>query len=60
MRLAEILLFTLGGVWQGIRQDFNLLEIIVLVLARSLKCAHGYFENLQNKIMKLIICYSKS
>ncbi|MGA3204856.1 MAG: hypothetical protein ABSF12_20375 [Bryobacteraceae bacterium] len=30
MRLAEILLFTLGGVWQGIRQDFNLLEVAVI------------------------------
>ena len=31
MRLLEVLLFTLGGLWQGIRQDFNLLEIIVLL-----------------------------
>jgi len=30
MRLLEVLLFTLGGVWQGIRQDFNLLEIAVI------------------------------
>jgi hypothetical protein len=30
MRLVEILLFTLGGVWQAFRQDFNLLEIAVI------------------------------
>ena len=30
MRLVEVLLFTLGGVWQGIRQDFNLLEIALI------------------------------
>ena len=30
MRLLEVLLFTLGGVWQGIRQDFNLLEIAII------------------------------
>src|SRR5271170_2488899 len=30
MKLLEVLLFTLGGVWQGIRQDFNLLEIILI------------------------------
>jgi len=27
MRVLEILLMTLGGLWQGLRQDFNLLEI---------------------------------
>src|SRR5215472_16779753 len=31
MRLLEIVLFTLGGVWQAIRQDFNLLEIAAIV-----------------------------
>ncbi len=30
MRAVEVLLFTLGGVWQGIRQDFNLLEIALI------------------------------
>ncbi len=30
MRLLEILLFTLGGLWQGIRQDYNLLEIALI------------------------------
>src|SRR5260370_3510325 len=30
MRVLEVLLFTLGGVWQGIRQDFNLLEIALI------------------------------
>ena len=30
MKLVEVLLFTLGGVWQGIRQDFNLLEICLI------------------------------
>jgi hypothetical protein len=30
MKLLEILLFTLGGVWQGIRQDFNLLELVLI------------------------------
>src|SRR5580693_5041063 len=30
MRLLEVLLFTLGGIWQGIRQDFNLLEIAMI------------------------------
>jgi hypothetical protein len=29
--LVEVVLFTLGGVWQGIRQDFNLLEIAVIL-----------------------------
>src|SRR5450631_2215142 len=30
MKLVEVLLFTLGGVWQGIRQDFNLLELVLI------------------------------
>lgn len=30
MRLLEVLLFTLAGVWQGIRQDFNLLELALI------------------------------
>src|SRR3984957_6426185 len=30
MKLVEVLFFTLGGVWQGIRQDFNFLEIIII------------------------------
>jgi hypothetical protein len=30
MKLVEVLLFTLGGVWQGVRQDFNLLEIAII------------------------------
>ena len=30
MKLVEVLLFTLGGVWQGIRQDFNLLEMCLI------------------------------
>jgi hypothetical protein len=30
MRLVEVLLFTLGGIWQGIRQDFNLLELVLI------------------------------
>jgi hypothetical protein len=30
MRLLEVLLFTLGGLWQGIRQDYNLLEIALI------------------------------
>ena len=30
MRFVEVLLFTLGGVWQGIRQDYNLLEIALI------------------------------
>jgi hypothetical protein len=32
MRLLEVLLMTLGGLWQGIRQDFNLLEIALIGL----------------------------
>lgn len=32
MRLVEILLMTLGGIWQGIRQDWNLLEIALIVV----------------------------
>ena len=32
MRLLEILLMTLGGLWQGLRQDFNLLEIALILL----------------------------
>ena len=32
MRLLEILIMSLAGVWQGVRQDFNLLEV-ALVLA---------------------------
>ena len=31
MRLLEILFMTLGGVWQGVRQDFNLLEIALVL-----------------------------
>jgi hypothetical protein len=32
MRLLEVLLMTLGGLWQGLRQDFNLLEIALIAL----------------------------
>jgi hypothetical protein len=32
MRLLEVLLLTLGGVWQGLRQDFNLLEIALIAI----------------------------
>ncbi len=31
-RVLEMLLMTLGGVWQGVRQDFNLLEIALVAL----------------------------
>jgi len=30
MRLLEIVLMTLAGVWQGVRQDFNLFEIALI------------------------------
>src|SRR5579862_6089641 len=30
MRLAEIPIMALAGVWQGVRQDFNLLEIALI------------------------------
>jgi hypothetical protein len=30
MRLVEIVIMTLAGVWQGVRQDFNLLEIALI------------------------------
>ena len=30
MRLLEILIMTLAGVWQGVRQDFNLLEVALI------------------------------
>lgn len=30
MRLVEILIMTLAGVWQGVRQDFNLLEVALV------------------------------
>ena len=30
MRVLEILLMTLAGIWQGVRQDFNLLEIAMV------------------------------
>ncbi len=33
MRLLEIILMTLGGVWQGIRQDWNLFEIVLIAIA---------------------------
>lgn len=32
MRLVEVVLMTLAGVWQGVRQDFNLLEIALIIL----------------------------
>ncbi len=32
MRVLEILMMTLGGLWQGLRQDFNLLEIALIGL----------------------------
>jgi hypothetical protein len=32
MAVFETLLFTLAGIWQGIRQDFNLLEIVLIAL----------------------------
>jgi hypothetical protein len=31
-RVLEMLLMTLGGLWQGVRQDFNLLEIALVAL----------------------------
>ena len=31
MRLLEVLGLNLGGLWQGLRQDFNVLEIILIV-----------------------------
>src|SRR5271154_5893144 len=31
MRIIEVLLMTLAGVWQGLRQDFNLLEIALII-----------------------------
>ena len=31
MRLLEVLGLNLGGLWQGLRQDFNLLEIVLIV-----------------------------
>jgi hypothetical protein len=31
-RVLEVVLMTLGGVWQGVRQDFNLLEILLIAL----------------------------
>ncbi|MDP9114471.1 MAG: hypothetical protein M3O20_12425, partial [Acidobacteriota bacterium] len=30
MRLLEILIMSLAGLWQGVRQDFNLLELALL------------------------------
>src|ERR1700689_4798517 len=30
MRIIEVLFMTLAGVWQGLRQDFNLLEIALI------------------------------
>ncbi len=30
MRLLEILIMTLAGVWQGVRQDFNVLEVALI------------------------------
>lgn len=41
MRLLEVLLFTLGGVWQGVRQDFNLLEM-VLIAALGMAWKRGW------------------
>ena len=32
IRLLEIVLMTLGGVWQGVRQDWNLLEITLIAV----------------------------
>src|SRR5260370_5261166 len=32
MKLLEVLLMTLAGLWQGLRQDFNLLEIALVIL----------------------------
>jgi hypothetical protein len=32
MKLLEILLMTAGGIWQGIRQDFNLLELLIAII----------------------------
>jgi hypothetical protein len=42
MRLAEIPIMTLAGVWQGIRQDFNLLEIALIVLGIWAWTKHGW------------------
>ena len=32
MRFLEVILMTLAGVWQGIRQDFNLLELALIAV----------------------------
>jgi len=32
MRILEVLLVNLGGLWQGVRQDFNLFEIALIAL----------------------------
>ena len=32
MRLLEILIMSLAGVWQGVRQDFNLLEVALIAV----------------------------
>jgi hypothetical protein len=41
MRIIEVLLMTLAGVWQGLRQDFNLLEI-GLILGVWWAWKHGW------------------
>ena len=41
MRLLEILIMTLAGVWQGVRQDFNLLEV-ALIAAGWWAWKHGW------------------
>jgi hypothetical protein len=45
LKLLEMVLFTAGGVFQGIRQDFNALEIAVL-LALSAAIWRGFVPEL--------------
>ncbi len=35
MKLLEIFIMTFAGIWQGIRQDFNLLELAAIALAAA-------------------------
>lgn len=45
VRLMEVLLMTLGGIWQAVRQDFNLLEI-GLVIAGAWAWKRGRFPRI--------------
>jgi hypothetical protein len=53
-RFLEVLLMTLGGLWQGVRQDFNLLEIL-LIAAGVWAWKRGWLPRLRLRLPSAIV-----